>query len=275
MAAEWQMRNYDFENNFQIDSWVEWVDKNWTSFVLPTVTLYIILVFTGRSWMSPLEPFKLRKPLLLWNILLAGFSIFGSIRDAPVMMNIVSRDGLHASICDSKYFDAKYRSFWTLVFVVSKIPELVDTFFIVLRKQKLIFLHWYHHASVAVFAFYMFSGKAPVSRWFVTMNFIVHSVMYSYYAFRAGGMKPPTFIPMCITTLQIMQMIMGTYFVTYALGVKLNGGTCAISNGRIAFGMLMYISYGVLFTYFFYASYMKPKPSPEEVMNGRWTKKGA
>ena len=33
-------------------------------------------------------------------------------------------------------------SFWASVFVLSKVPELGDTFFILLRKQPLIFLHW-------------------------------------------------------------------------------------------------------------------------------------
>jgi hypothetical protein len=32
--------------------------------------------------------------------------------------------------------------FWTLAFVLSKLPELGDTAWIVLRKRPLIFLHW-------------------------------------------------------------------------------------------------------------------------------------
>ena len=32
--------------------------------------------------------------------------------------------------------------YWTFMFVMSKVPELGDTIFIVLRKQPLIFLHW-------------------------------------------------------------------------------------------------------------------------------------
>jgi len=32
---------------------------------------------------------------------------------------------------------------WVQLFILSKIPELIDTFFIVQRKRPLIFLHWY------------------------------------------------------------------------------------------------------------------------------------
>ena len=69
--------------------------------------------------------------------------------------------------------------------IVHQLPELVDTVFIVLRKQKLIFLHWYHHITVLIYCWYSFSQYTAPARWFVVMNFVVHSIMYTYYAFRA------------------------------------------------------------------------------------------
>ena len=37
---------------------------------------------------------------------------------------------------------------WMSFFTVSKIFELGDTFFVVVRKRPLILLHWYHHVTV-------------------------------------------------------------------------------------------------------------------------------
>lgn len=60
------------------------------------------------------------------------------------------------------------------IFCISKVPELIDTLFIVLRKQKLIFLHWFHHATVLIYAWYSYHDWTASGRWFVFMNYSVH-----------------------------------------------------------------------------------------------------
>ena len=39
--------------------------------------------------------------------------------------------------------------------------------------------------TVLVYCWYSFSEYTAPARWFVVMNFIVHSIMYSYYALKA------------------------------------------------------------------------------------------
>nr|CAD7567629.1 unnamed protein product [Timema californicum] len=81
--------------------------------------------------------------------------------------------------------------FWTWMFVLSKLPELGDTVFIVLRKQPLIFLHWYHHITVLLYSWFSYTEYTASARWFIVMNYFVHSVMYSYYALRSMGYSLP------------------------------------------------------------------------------------
>jgi elongation of very long chain fatty acids protein 6 len=95
------------------------------------------------------------------------------------------------------------------MFIMSKLPELIDTFFIVLRKQPLIFLHWYHHATVLIYCWYSYHDFSSSGRWFMGMNYIVHSIMYSYYALKALKFNVSRYISKIITTLQLIQMIIG------------------------------------------------------------------
>lgn len=78
---------------------------------------------------------------------------------------------------------------------MSKVMEFGDTFFIVFRKSPLPFLHWYHHVSVCIFAWYALTTEpSALSTWFAGMNFAVHTVMYTYYACRAFGFRPHALI---------------------------------------------------------------------------------
>lgn len=132
-----------------------------------------------------------------------------------------------------------------------------------LRKQPLIFLHWYHHITVLIYSWFSYSEYTSSARWFIVMNYCVHSVMYSYYALRAMGYKPPRFIPMVITSLQLTQMIVGCainfWAYDYVQSVQNNhNSVCHISPINIKLSLAMYFSYFVLFARFFYVTYLSP-----------------
>jgi len=62
--------------------------------------------------------------------------------------------------------------------------ELGDTVFIVLRKQPLIFLHYYHHVTVLCYIWLTADAINSTCVWFGVMNYGIHSLMYSYYALK-------------------------------------------------------------------------------------------
>ena len=43
----------------------------------------------------------------------------------------------------------------------------------------------YHHITVLAYSFFCLSQYTANARWFILMNYTVHSIMYSYYACRA------------------------------------------------------------------------------------------
>merc|ERR1719427_2378378 len=91
------------------------------------------------------------------------------------------------------------------------------------------------------------------------MNYLVHSVMYTYYAFKAAKFRVPRGIAMVITTLQLIQMIVGTLVNYWTYQLKEDGMECQVSDTNIKLSLLMYISYFVLFARFFYNAYFQDK----------------
>lgn len=135
--------------------------------------------------------------------------------------------------------------------------ELFDTFFIVVHKKELIFLHWYHHISVLLFCWFGYINNPPTGIIFCTMNYAVHAVMYFYYFLMAVHCKPRWFKPVWITMAQISQMVVGcvvTAVGCYLLLVEQPEG-CILSHKNITPNLVMYGSYLVLFVQFFFSRY--------------------
>ena len=146
------------------------------------------------------------------------------------------------------------------MFTLSKVIELGDTLFVVLRKSPLTFLHWYHHITVLMYCFYSLKNGYEIGFWFGGINFLVHTIMYSYYALKAMGYRLPSAVAQLITVLQIVQMIIGTILNVLSLQIKSGVFDCDVPYGSAYSGLAMYTTYMVLFLNFFYQRYIRRKP---------------
>lgn len=218
--------------------------------------------------------FEIRVALAVWSSILAIFSILGAVRTMPELVYVINKYGWEFSVCNPSYVYYSPTAFWTCLFALSKVYELGDTIFIVLRKQQLIFLHWYHHITVLIYVWYSIPEHTAPGRWFIVMNYTVHSFMYTYYALKAMRIKVPKFISMIITSLQITQMIIGIAVNIWAYQVKSRGGYCQQSYSNLKWSSIMYLSYFALFSNFFYHAYFsKKKPSVTDIKNNIGIKK--
>ena len=225
--------------------------------------LYLMVIFSIKFYMVKRDKYDLRTPLILWNLGLAVFSIVGIVRVLPEFTHVLAEKGWDYSVCNNDiYYGVSGQ--WGYWFTLSKIPELFDTIFIVLRKRPLIFLHYYHHASILMYAFYSCQQLASTPRWFATMNFFVHSIMYSYYTLKAMRINVPNQFSMVITALQILQMVIGLFisiYVFYRKQFETLARPCSTTTDNAKYSLLMYMSYFILFFHFFYRAYIMKRPS--------------
>lgn len=247
----------NWEENFDQRAALDLLRDNWHIPYILAVLVYLPVLYFGQKLMNNREPFKLKIPLMIWNSTLALFSTIGFLRVLPEFIYSLSEHGFQHSICNNSYIYVKPARYWIYLFVLSKTPELVDTIFLVLKKQKLIFLHVYHHATVLMFSWFVWTNSLACARWFCTINYGIHSVMYTYYALKAFPhlIKIPKWISMIITASQTIQMIVGAYVVMASSYAKFKGQQCATSMTMSVFGLIIYISYLFLFSKFFYKAY--------------------
>jgi len=135
--------------------------------------------------------------------------------------------------------------------------ELFDTFFIVVHKKPLIFLHWYHHITVLVYTWVAYTEKTPSALFFGPINAMVHSVMYGYYFLMAVKMKPKWFNAIWITVAQILQMVIGVTVSIVSFYYYKYDDECDLQPGTLVAAFFMYGSYLYLFAAFFFNRYVR------------------
>ena len=272
IPEKYQQTVFWFEEDYVCDKHVAWMKDHWHWSIYISI-MYVIVIFGIQRIMRNREPFNLRGALILWSTLLAAFSIVCAARLLQEFTKFVMEFGWKASMCSTLYSMEGVNGFWAMLFVWSKLPELGDTLFIVLRKQPLIFLHWYHHITVFVYAWYSYPLFLAPGRYFVDLNAAVHAFMYTYYALKASRLvRIPRQVNICLTLLQTSQMVVGCTVNILAWKFRSQGDFCGTTETNIKVSLLMYSSYFFLFAHYFYQTYfVKRRPRKDkkaEVQNG-------
>lgn len=242
-----------------------WFVGLWPAVPLALSLLYLVLIYLAKKWMEKRNPMKLKSALIVWNTCLALFSIIAFVQFAPAaLIYELGHGGFIHSVCLVRPFSTPQLNVWCSLFVLSKYVEFCDTFFLIFKKSPLTFLHVYHHMTVAMYAWFGAVDRSSVGNWFGSMNYGVHSVMYTYFALKALGVKLPSVIAKSITALQLSQFFMGLLCIVVA-AVRLRlGKECFTTETCVVVGLIIYGSYLVLFLNFFYRRYIiKSKPKKE------------
>ncbi|CAI4224528.1 unnamed protein product [Auanema sp. JU1783] len=231
---------------------------------------YIISIFVGQRIMKNRKEYKLDNVLAIWNFMFSIFSGIAAYKLIPELVSVFIKDGFVGSYCNNHtYYTDPSTGFWGWMFVMSKLPELGDTLFLVLRKRPVIFMHWYHHAATFVYAEMTYAEHQAWARWSLALNLTVHTIMYFYFGIRALKIRTPGLVAKFITTIQIAQFVISCYIFGHLVYIKSFDviPSCAVSWNVLLIGGVMYLSYLYLFAQFFYRAYIVKKPPTKQKTN--------
>lgn len=193
----------------------DWMRDNYVWFPPLMCAIYGAGIVFGKQYFADKEAWSWRTSLAIWNLCLSTFSTIGFFRMTPQLIHNLYHYGLWGQLCldPESMIGSSTTGLWCMLFVLSKIPEFGDTFFIVIHKKKLMFLHWYHHMSVLMCCWHSFVSKAPTGLFFGTMNYGVHAIMYFYYFLMAIRSKPKWFNPQVRRSIVMVFVVSRVVFV--------------------------------------------------------------
>lgn len=240
-----------YERNFDFYEIQRWISTHW-EVPIASLVIYLLFCYFGQKYLADKKPFDFRMTLAAWNFSLSLFSFIGMCRTVPFLIGEILSMTYQSTVCakPSETYGNGPVGFWVALFILSKLPELIDTVFIVIRKRPLIFLHWYHHVTVLLYCWHAYATMAASGLYFVAMNYSVHALMYGYFCLQALKMVPKNFPAYLITFAQIAQMIVGTSVCVSTWYFHVTGAECHNDFGNLISGGLMYASYLYLFVAF-------------------------
>lgn len=240
------------------------IESIWVPLTIVAVYVYFVF-FLGPALMKKRKPYNLRKVMLVYNILqilLNAFVAYEALRLAWIWK--------YKFVCEPVSYgntpeEIQVASRVWLYYLI-KILDLLDTVFFVLRKKtnQVTFLHVYHHAGMIIVTYigakYLSSGHGTLIG---LVNAIVHVVMYTHYLLTTLNMGKPWW-KKYITQIQLGQF----YLISTHSVLGLITKDCGFPKWAIAIFLPQNLFMMLLFTDFYYTTYMKKKPSKVVNTNG-------
>ena len=250
---------FNFEAEFNEETFRLWTENNWWLIVLHAV-MYVILVHTGQAFMRDRPALDLRRPLIVWSGSMAIINLMGSLKIVPELLHTLQKHGWIHSLCDPGIIYHGPTRFWTSLCVVLKVAELGDTAFAILRKQSLPFLQWYHHTVMLLSVFYLYSDHPASCRWYSSFLYIGHAALYGYYTIKALNISIPEWYKKVITAVTIIQTVIGVYinYVLYCI-VTVAPESCHVTMGNIRIVFSVYLVFFILFLQLYYKQSVSTK----------------
>ncbi|XP_053395945.1 elongation of very long chain fatty acids protein 4-like [Mercenaria mercenaria] len=221
--------------------------------VLTIFLMYLITIKQGPKLMEAQKAMDLKKCIVVYNLGLVALSayMFYEFLVSSVLAG-------YSYICQPVDYSTNPLALrmanvcWWYFF--SKIIELLDTVFLILRKKPISFLHAYHHSTMLLNWWLGVKYIAGGQSWFLAMlNTFVHVIMYSYYGLSALGPQVQKYLwwKKYLTILQLTQF----FGVVIHTGVNMLQGDCEFPQGFNYAVFLYAISLIILFGNFFSKTY--------------------
>ncbi|KAF2901810.1 hypothetical protein ILUMI_04374 [Ignelater luminosus] len=225
--------------------------------VIGILILYLYFVLKlGPQLMEKRPPLNLQKVLIVYNAYQVVFSVWLCCQAFNVD-NIFTLLFRHCSAAqpDRKHAALLSNGAWWYFF--SKVVELLDTVFFVLRKKQsqVTFLHVYHH-SITMFFSWGYLKFLPGEQGVVIgfLNSAVHVVMYSYYLIAALGPKYQKYLwwKKYMTWMQLTQFCLMLVYLMYVLAMD-----CKVPKALSFFFVANVVVFLYLFGDFYRKAYSK------------------
>lgn len=268
LQEHWEIVKSEMVEDEEVDNWFL-MQHQWPVILILIAYLSFVLKI-GPDYMKDKKPMNLKYIMLAYNL-------FQTLFNAYIIAYIFSPGALTYLFQHSCTPLPREQNpyLWMQLneaawyYYISKIADLLDTVFFVLRKKHrhISFLHLYHHTVMVYFCWgYLryFKGEQGVFQG--ALNALVHVVMYSYYFLAALGPEIQKYLwwKKYITTFQLVQFVL---VCIYAVSLVIFN--CQMPRIITYNFVVQSIIFCILFGNFYYQTYIvapqKKKQEPKKI----------